>query len=435
MLPEPCSNSDKEAYESILSVPWLKSSIYPTGSKWGRRIADVTLSRLPQNLLGQVMIIPSIPEDPNSAPLQDEVILVIFRCDRYHHQGWSKTFPVVLTFPDGSFYEVEVPSSLRLPDRHSLHVAINPTATLVREKKLQEDRLIPRIIFNLSPPIHKQASYEIRKLLKNIRKISDLIHCASLYFIIEDEACDREVENSGIEGFADAYNSLIPGAYKADLMRYYLLYKYGGIYLDNKSCLRQSTDSRPFDDILGNFIHPSDAFVSYRGNAEIAFMASRRGSPVMYKALITSINNIRERFYGKNSLSITGNFMFNNILKGDQENLTFGSSLMGEKWISCAGEKIALLPMGKSFDYIPYMEDILWYRQAIPYVDWPKPKTYYGALWNDRKVYTDRNGKHDTLRVPGAMELLSPINICVMFAFILICVGFLITRYPPISWI
>ena len=33
----------------------------------------------------------------------------------------------------------------------------------------------------------------------------------------------------------NAYDSLIPGAYKADLFRYLVLYREGGVYLDCKS--------------------------------------------------------------------------------------------------------------------------------------------------------------------------------------------------------
>lgn len=435
MLPDPCSDSDKAAYESILSVPWLKSSICPTGSKWGRRIADVTLSRLPQNLLGQVMVIPSNPEDPNSSPLQDEVVLVIFRWDRDHQKGWSKAFSAVLTFPDGSSYEVEVPSSLRLVDGHSFHIPVNPETTLVREKKLQDNRVIPRIIFNLSAPLHKQGSQEARSLLENIRITSNLIHCTSLYLVMEDEACLKEVENSGVPNFIEAYNLLRSGSYKADLMRYYLLYKYGGVYLDNKSCLRYSIDSDTFDNLFSdtNSTEQCQMFIGYRTFYEIAFMGTRRGSPIMLRALECAISNIMKREYGSDTFSITGNTMLGKILNENTEKITQPSSSFKETWLKYFGEKIAVLPIGRGNENIFHLDSIVWNRQAIPYADWPKPSTYYHNVWLEGNVYMDIQESH-TFRGQCALYYKKIIAYTSCF-LVLFLVGFIISRYPPISWI
>ena len=39
----------------------------------------------------------------------------------------------------------------------------------------------------------------------------------------------------------EAYDTLLPGAYKADLWRYCILYKMGGIYMDIKYTLSNNT--------------------------------------------------------------------------------------------------------------------------------------------------------------------------------------------------
>ncbi len=348
-IPIPQSDVDRDSFDSIMSVPWLRDSVIPTGTRWGRRIADVKMSRLPQNLLGLTLLSPSNPKDPNSEPLDDEVIIVIFRWDRYDYLGWDQPFPVILTFPEGRVYEVEIPQSSKLNDEHSIRVPID-RGTVLRERPQQKNRSIPRVVFNLSVSLNKQLSQPVRRLLKNVRRMTDLVQCTSLYVVIEDEAGRREVESSGIPNFIEAYNALRSGSYKADLMRYYLLYKYGGVYLDDKTFLRHSLDSSAFDYIFNDEVEqqqqPCDMFIGVWGSTEIALMSARRGSPIMLKALETAIQNVINRFYGNHRLGITGNIMFQKILdsEGTQRSIPLNSEIKERRELYF-GEKVALLPI------------------------------------------------------------------------------------------
>ena len=54
------------------------------------------------------------------------------------------------------------------------------------------------------------------------------------YYLYDDYDCYKFIKNNFDEDILNTYNSLIPGAYKADLWRYCILYKFGGIYLDIK---------------------------------------------------------------------------------------------------------------------------------------------------------------------------------------------------------
>ena len=47
-----------------------------------------------------------------------------------------------------------------------------------------------------------------------------------------DKGSREFIKNNYSKDIINAYDSLIPGAYKADLFRYCVLYKYGGIYSD-----------------------------------------------------------------------------------------------------------------------------------------------------------------------------------------------------------
>ena len=54
------------------------------------------------------------------------------------------------------------------------------------------------------------------------------------YFLFDDNDCREFIKTHFPTNVLNAYDSLIPGAYKADLWRYCILYKMGGIYIDIK---------------------------------------------------------------------------------------------------------------------------------------------------------------------------------------------------------
>ena len=54
------------------------------------------------------------------------------------------------------------------------------------------------------------------------------------YFLFDDNDCRQFIIKHFDNNVVKAFDSLIPGAYKADLWRYCVLYITGGIYLDIK---------------------------------------------------------------------------------------------------------------------------------------------------------------------------------------------------------
>ena len=54
------------------------------------------------------------------------------------------------------------------------------------------------------------------------------------HYLYDDDDCYEFIKNNFSKDVLNAYDSLIPGAYKADLWRLCILYINGGIYLDMK---------------------------------------------------------------------------------------------------------------------------------------------------------------------------------------------------------
>lgn len=449
-LPETSSEVDRKAFDKVLAVPWLRSSVVPTGQHWGRRIADVTMSNVPPNLVGMVML---VVDDETKHPRTDQVRLVFNGWDREAYLGWAKDFHVVLTFPRGVQYDADVPSSSRLLDGHSVIIQVEPDV-IVRERPQQAGRAIPRILFNVSQPLENKESHEVRRGIRNVRFITDIVQCTSMYVVVEDEACRREVEASTIPNFREAYEALIPGSYKADLVRYYLLYKYGGVYVDDKSTIRHSLDSAAFDSFLagqgGSLGAPCDMFISifsWMGvpTPEIAFLAARPGCEVILKVLEKAIDNIMKRLYNTNRLDITGNTTMGRVIEAgadDQQRLPLieliKSSTVGvpTKWVRSYGENIALLGMDASTERIYFGPDLIWHRQSIPFRSWPKPSTYYWHLWNTRGVYVDGNppvSSSLSLRLLlTSNHFLTTVGVLIGFAALFL-LGYIFLQNPTLS--
>jgi hypothetical protein len=118
--------------------------------------------------------------------------------------------------------------------------------------------------------------------------------------------------NKFMEGFSDrintAYKTLKPGAYKADLWRLCILYKYGGVYVDS-----YSTPYVGLDTILQrSLVDKNSYFISVLDNSlagsgiHNGFIMCRREHPILLQAILDIVENVENRYYGDNPLSVTG---------------------------------------------------------------------------------------------------------------------------------
>jgi mannosyltransferase OCH1-like enzyme len=106
-----------------------------------------------------------------------------------------------------------------------------------------------------------------------------------------------------------AYNRIKAFAFKADLIRYYMIYKYGGIYTDIDSyCVNPLKDLfRDFDIVLSY-----DVDVNRISNA---FLYSKKSREILFKKLLNEcIYNILERNHFDSDLDISGPLFFSKVL-------------------------------------------------------------------------------------------------------------------------
>jgi mannosyltransferase OCH1-like enzyme len=120
------------------------------------------------------------------------------------------------------------------------------------------------------------------------------------HYLYDDNDCREFIKTHFRPEVLHAYDSLVPGAYKADLWRLCVLFIHGGIYLDIKLIcvngfkLIELTEQEHYvkDRI------PYGIFNS--------FMACKKGNVYLLKCIYRIVNNVKINYYGNSPLSPTG---------------------------------------------------------------------------------------------------------------------------------
>lgn len=197
-----------------------------------------------------------------------------------------------------------------------------------------------------------------------------------------DEDCDEFMHAEYAGRVANAYDTLIPGAYRSDLFRICYLYKYGGVYLDiNKTILLPLTKV-----INGNY---DLVTVIDRPSCCVwqAFMACVPGLPVLKECIDQCVRNVESRSYGEGNLDITGPMMMGRVFKA-----YYGECVKSPGVYRKRGELVKLLLNDGEYNEDEFGNrvvnlntkmrrdmDKLWKQQ--------NNRAHYGELYEKRMVY------------------------------------------------
>jgi mannosyltransferase OCH1-like enzyme len=225
--------------------------------------------------------------------------------------------------------------------------------------------------------------------------------------LFDDADCRAFIKNNYDSDVLDAYDRLVPGAYKADLWRYCVLYKTGGVYLDIKfqcepgfSLMEFTKESetfvldRPYGDLkmpvevnLAILNAPDfyDQLPKYTEgmwkNRQIglynAVMATAPGNPVLYECIQQIVKNVRNEDYGFGCLYPTGPGLLGEKYFGKSyetriKKVRFFNSMVGNYILSKNRKVLSHYPE---------------YRQEQTLYSGKGPVFYYPDLWYHRKVY------------------------------------------------
>ena len=182
------------------------------------------------------------------------------------------------------------------------------------------------------------------------------------------KSAHRFIKNNFDKNVVNAYESLIPCAYKSDLWRYCILYIHGGIYLDIKY---KCVNGFKLSSIT------KETFVRDRPNKCVytALIATLPKNKIMLKCINQILWNVKNKYYGENALYPTGPRLLGSFFEQDTINtlhLKFtGSDKINKNWFGIFGKHFILVY------YAGYREEQDKYK---------KFKTY-GHFWSERNIY------------------------------------------------
>lgn len=168
-----------------------------------------------------------------------------------------------------------------------------------------DSKTIPKLIFRMSKFPLNDLPVEIANVLEHCNKMNP----EYLQIYLDDNDCNLFITEY-FPQYVDDYQSVIPGAFKSDIIRLLLLYKYGGVY----------------SDIGHTFLKPLDSFIDENDELVIvkdlvtknifretpsyaihnAFIAVYKNNSIILYIIKYIIVNINSRKYGLNPLDITG---------------------------------------------------------------------------------------------------------------------------------
>ena len=190
------------------------------------------------------------------------------------------------------------------------------------------------------------------------------------YCLSGDAECREFIKTNYDVDIVTAFDRLIPGAYKADLWRYCVLYKEGGIYLDIKY--------KPMNGFRLITLTEKEHLVLDRDNNDIynALMVCRPGNALLWRAIQRIVKNVESNFYGISALDPTGPGLLAKLMTMDERRTTL--DMKHRVFFDDFNYRTILYKNHMIFhNYEGYLEEH----------DNNKKVMYYGDLWKRRQIY------------------------------------------------
>jgi mannosyltransferase OCH1-like enzyme len=207
------------------------------------------------------------------------------------------------------------------------------------------------------PPLMRRAVNSIRALNPRFK-----------YALYDDNDCREFIKNNFPLNVLNAYDGLIPGAYKADLWRYCILFKKGGIYLDIKYA--------PYNGFRFITLTEKEHFVLDADNNGIynALLVCKPNNAILFEAIQKIVENVQTKNLGSNCLEPTGPQMLKTFFSNEAKNHLD----MKHKWYVSFNNRFILF---NGFHVLKSYNGYLSESSTF------KKTQYYETLWSKRQIY------------------------------------------------
>ena len=231
---------------------------------------------------------------------------------------------------------------------------------------------LPKDSYNSVIPLNVYVTWHTTNLPPKMKENYDNLKRENLqfkYYLYDDKHCREFIKNNFDNSVVNAFDKLVPGAYKADLWRYCVLYINGGIYIDVKyKCtngfkLIALTEKEHWTlDRCGQKIYN-------------ALMVCLPKNEILLSAINQIVKNVNNKFYGDCSLSPTGPGLLSNYFS-EEEKLNFE---LKHKTNEGRNYYKYILYNGKTIFKV--------YKHYKNEQNKFQKTTHYGHLWHEKKIY------------------------------------------------
>jgi mannosyltransferase OCH1-like enzyme len=264
--------------------------------------------------------------------------------------------------------------SPRLNDLRSPEDVVNPQFSGETKSLTKIPPVIPMKLFQTwhSKELPPKMQETVEKIKSNNPELE--------YFLYDEKDCRDFIKAHFPKDVGDAYNKLIPAAYKADLWRYCVLYIHGGVYVDIKY---QCVDGFKFVDIMDreHFVLDTDPghWKTDTHGIYNALIIAKPGNQLLLKCIQNIVHNTQTNYYGFNWLYPTGPGLLGELYFG---NIYNNMSMIGNFDLVHANiNKTAFVIYKNQLILQEYPE----YRKEQTANQKHKP---YGDLWKEHAIYS-----------------------------------------------
>jgi mannosyltransferase OCH1-like enzyme len=227
-------------------------------------------------------------------------------------------------------------------------------------------------------PLHIYQTWYTKDLPQKMSERVELLKRDNPMFkhhLYDDNDCREFIQKYFKQSVVEAYDTLIPGAYKADLFRLCILYIKGGIYMDIKlACINGFSLMEFIETGQDHFVLDRPSCINGIYNA---FIVSTKNNMFLYKCIKQLVKNVKKRFYGNTALAPTGpEMMYDVMIKKQQIPVNIDMHFLDPQ----GGYIVYKDKLIISTDYPEYNEEI-----SNTYKDIGIKK--YFQMWEERNIY------------------------------------------------
>lgn len=193
------------------------------------------------------------------------------------------------------------------------------------------------------------------------------------YHCYNKHQCRQYIADNFSAEILETYDNLIPNAFKADLWRYCILYKNGGIYLDIKY---YTINNFKFISLTDKEYFCRDIKPSQSGIYN-ALIICKPGNSLMLQAINQIVVNAKNNFYGDYCLCPTGPLLL--------------KTFVTEQYINAL--QLSLFEINSEI-YIGYNNAPILYFHKEYRKDQSRINKHWSEYWNERNIYLNNNKSH-----------------------------------------